>query len=81
MPSNSSRQSTLFRREKLNKIEQLKAAKDGLDVGKELESFASMGWEQMESRPGNAAQMVWDVLAAKNSWKVYVEAPNTKRYS
>jgi len=33
---------------KLNKIEKVKAAKHGLDVKQELESFAGMGWEAME---------------------------------
>ena len=31
---------------KLNKIEQNKAAKDGLLVGSEIEKFAELGWEQ-----------------------------------
>ena len=33
---------------KLNKIEQNKAFKDGLDVGDELETFAQVGWEQVD---------------------------------
>lgn len=33
---------------KLNKIEQNKAAKDGLSVGSELEKFAEVGWEQVD---------------------------------
>ena len=33
---------------KLNKIEQNKAAKDGLLVGRELETFARLGWEQVD---------------------------------
>ena len=33
---------------KLNKIEQNKAAKDGLLVGSEIEKFAEMGWEQVD---------------------------------
>ena len=33
---------------KLNKIEQNKAAKDGLLVGSELETFAELGWEQVD---------------------------------
>jgi ferredoxin-nitrite reductase len=35
--------------EKLNKFEKLKAEKDGLAVGSELESFAQMGWEAMDA--------------------------------
>ena len=33
---------------KLNKIEQKKAAKDGLSVGNEIEKFAQLGWEQVD---------------------------------
>ena len=33
---------------KLNKIEQKKAAKDGLSVGTEIEKFAQLGWEQVD---------------------------------
>ena len=33
---------------KLNKIEQNKAAKDGLLVGSEIDKFAEMGWEQVD---------------------------------
>ena len=33
---------------KLNKIEQNKAAKDGLLVGSELEHFARIGWEEVD---------------------------------
>ena len=33
---------------KLNKIEQKKAAKDGLSVGIEIEKFAQLGWEQVD---------------------------------
>ena len=33
---------------KLNKVEQSKAAKDGLLVGSEIEKFAEIGWEQMD---------------------------------
>ena len=33
---------------KLNKVEKVKAAKDGLDVKKELEHFAEIGWEALE---------------------------------
>ena len=33
---------------KLNKIEQNKAAKDGLLVGSEIEKFAELGWEQVD---------------------------------
>ena len=33
---------------KLNKIEQNKAAKDGLLVGSEIEKFAEIGWEQVD---------------------------------
>ena len=33
---------------KLNKVESNKAAKDGLDVGKQINEFALMGWEEMD---------------------------------
>ncbi len=33
---------------KLNKVEKVKAAKDGLDVKAELEKFAEMGWEALD---------------------------------
>jgi ferredoxin-nitrite reductase len=33
---------------KLNKVEKVKAAKDGLDVKDELEHFASIGWEAVD---------------------------------
>jgi len=33
---------------KLNKIEQNKAAKDGLDVGPEIDTFAKLGWENVD---------------------------------
>ena len=33
---------------KLNKIEQNKAAKDGLLVGSEIEEFARLGWENVD---------------------------------
>jgi len=33
---------------KLNKVEKVKAAKDGLDVKDELENFARIGWEALE---------------------------------
>ena len=33
---------------KLNKIEKVKQAKDGLDVKQELEKFAQMGWEALD---------------------------------
>ena len=33
---------------KLNKIEKVKQAKDGLDVKQELEKFAEIGWEALE---------------------------------
>ena len=33
---------------KLNKIEQNKATKDGLLIGKEIENFAKIGWEEMD---------------------------------
>ena len=33
---------------KLNKVEKVKAAKDGLDVKNELEHFAKIGWESLE---------------------------------
>ena len=33
---------------KLNKVEKVKAAKDGLDVKRELEHFAQIGWEAVD---------------------------------
>ena len=33
---------------KLNKVENNKAIKDGLEVGKEIEEFARIGWEEMD---------------------------------
>ena len=33
---------------KLNKVEKVKAAKDGLDVKQELENFAQIGWEAVD---------------------------------
>ena len=33
---------------KLNKLEKLKAKKDGLDVKNELEHFAKIGWEAVD---------------------------------
>ena len=33
---------------KLNKVEKVKAAKDGLDVKNELEQFAKIGWEAVD---------------------------------
>ena len=33
---------------KLNQIEKNKATKDGLEVGKEIENYAEMGWEDMD---------------------------------
>ncbi len=33
---------------KLNKVEKNKAAKDGLEIGKDIDKFAEMGWEQMD---------------------------------
>ena len=33
---------------KLNKVEKVKAVKDGLDVKNELENFANIGWESLE---------------------------------
>ena len=33
---------------KLNKIEQNKALKDGLDIGKEINKFAEIGWENID---------------------------------
>lgn len=39
---------TYLEGKKLNKIEQNKAAKDGLLVGSEIEKFAEMGWEQVD---------------------------------
>lgn len=41
-------ESTPKQKVKLNKIEVIKAAKDGLDVKYELEKFAAMGWEAMD---------------------------------
>ncbi len=39
---------TFLENKKLNKIEQNKAAKDGLQVGSEIEEFARIGWEQVD---------------------------------
>ncbi len=33
---------------KLNKIEQNKAIKDGLKVGKSIEEFSQIGWEEID---------------------------------
>ena len=33
---------------KLNQVEKNKAAKDGLEIGKDIDKFAEMGWEQMD---------------------------------
>ena len=33
---------------KLNQVEKNKAAKDGLEIGKDIYKFAEMGWEQMD---------------------------------
>ena len=33
---------------KLNKVEQNKAAKDGLEIGRDIDKFAKMGWEEMD---------------------------------
>ena len=33
---------------KLNQIEKNKAAKDGLEIGKDIDKFAEMGWEEMD---------------------------------
>ncbi len=37
-----------LKEQKLNKIEQNKAAKDGLEIGKQIESFADMSWEDLD---------------------------------
>ena len=44
----SSPSSSYLDGKKLNKIEQKKAAKDGLSVGDEIEKFAQLGWEQVD---------------------------------
>jgi len=44
----SSPSSSYLDGKKLNKIEQKKAAKDGLSVGNEIEKFAQLGWEQVD---------------------------------
>ena len=44
----SSPSSSYLDGKKLNKIEQKKAAKDGLSVGTEIEKFAQLGWEQVD---------------------------------
>ena len=33
---------------KLNQVEKNKAAKDGLEIGKDIDKFAEMGWEEMD---------------------------------
>ena len=33
---------------KLNQVEKNKAAKDGLEIGKDIKKFAEMGWEEMD---------------------------------
>ena len=38
---------------KLNKVEKVKAAKDGLDVKNELEHFAKIGWEAIDKHLSN----------------------------
>ena len=47
MKSNSASRAYLTGK-KLNRIEKNKAAKDGLEVGGELESYAEKGWENMD---------------------------------
>ncbi len=48
---------------KLNKIEQNKAAKDGLDVGPEIDTFAKLGWENVDKTDLELRlKMVWYVL-------------------
>ncbi len=37
-----------LKNKKLNKIEQNKSIKDGLEVGKEIEQFAQIGWENLD---------------------------------
>ena len=48
MPSNNPSSKVYLEGKKLNKIEQQKAEKDGLDIGSELEHFAKIGWEKMD---------------------------------
>ena len=48
MPLNNPSSKVYLEGKKLNKIEQQKAEKDGLDIGSELEHFAKIGWEKMD---------------------------------
>lgn len=48
MPSNNPSSKVYLEGKKLNKIEQQKAEKDGLDIGSELDHFANIGWEKMD---------------------------------
>ncbi|WP_038542357.1 ferredoxin--nitrite reductase [Synechococcus sp. KORDI-100] len=48
MPSNNPSSKVYLEGKKLNKIEQQKAEKDGLDIGSELDHFAKIGWEKMD---------------------------------
>src|SRR5574337_1263111 len=41
----------------MNKIEEMKAERDGLDVGKEIEAFAQQGWETISE--GDIERLKW----------------------
>ena len=48
MMSSNQVMKSYLQEKKLNKIEQNKASKDGLLIGKEIENFAKIGWEEMD---------------------------------
>ena len=48
MMSSNQVMKSYLQEKKLNKIEQNKANKDGLLIGKEIENFAKIGWEEMD---------------------------------
>ena len=48
MMSSNQVMKSYLQEKKLNKIEQNKATKDGLLIGKEIENFAKIGWEEMD---------------------------------
>ncbi len=41
---------------KLNPIEKNKAEKDGLEIGKEINHFAKIGWEEITTRQNFSTQ-------------------------
>ena len=63
----------------MNKIEVLKAEKDGLDIKENIARYAELGWEAISEEDIQRLKMVWGVFKKSYAWVLHGSCENSWR--